>query len=97
MVEVKTTNTDLSKLMRETDDYVCQTDTITLGNFYVSLFNKTSEKEVEIELGLTSEHSSDEISPESAYQLGKHLIDFAENAMRLRHYYENENENENKE
>lgn len=70
--------------------YNSEMTTEHFGYVSVSCVNCKSEREAYITLCVTDEKMADteiEVPPEVAYWLGKCLIDFAENAVNLNNYY----------
>lgn len=61
------------------------------GHVKATLFNSKSDKEATMLLAVYDEDTDTEteidIAPEVAYWLGKSLIDFAENAVHINHFY----------
>lgn len=68
--------------------------TKTVGHVTASLFNSKSERKAVVSLSVHDEDKDVEtkidISPEVAYWVGKCLIDFAENAVHINHFYNQE-------
>lgn len=69
-------------------------DTRIFGVLKATLTNDHSGREADIDICIVdadSEEHQVEVSPEEAYWFGKCLIDFAENAVNLNNYYNQNN------